>query len=248
MTTIATKTAIRRFIECSNSSRRSFRPIVRRTTSAHRSNPTSRKQQRPCHPFHNATSGSSPDDSSERKHVDLPVLAGSVWRGLMALRGASTSKTGTGMTEHPKISPFTLGVFTATLCPIGALIGMVLCGIAQGARIPFEDAAFDAALYVLGFLVTATIGYAVATGLLPAARSKLLGRRSWRLPVVCGVAVSCAATLIEQTTDVLGGFIGHQHGNLMLAGSAIFWSAMATAMVLGIDALIFRWSTKKSLD
>lgn len=113
---------------------------------------------------------------------------------------------------------------------------------------PFEDAAFEAAVYVLGFLATATIGYAVAARLLPAPRSKILSGRSWRLPVVCGISVSAAATLIEQTTDVLGGFIGHRHENLMLAGSAIFWSAMATATVLGIDALVFRLSAKKSQD
>lgn len=152
------------------------------------------------------------------------------------------------MTEQSKINPFTLGVFAATLCPIGALIGTVLCGIAQGARMSFEDAALGAAGDVIGLLVTATIGYAVAKGLLPAARSKILSRCSWRLPVVCGIAVSAATTLIEPTTDVLGGFMGHRHEYLMLAGSAIFWSATATAMVLGIDALVFRLSAKESQD
>lgn len=152
------------------------------------------------------------------------------------------------MVEHT--NPNSLGVvaFVATLCPVATLIGMLVCGIEQGARIPFEDAAFDASKYVLGFLVTATIGYAAATEFFPAPRSRLLSGRPWRYPVVCGIAVSAAAKLVEPTTDVLGSFIGHGDEDLMLGGGALFWSATATAMVLGIDSLIFRLSAKKSKD
>lgn len=155
------------------------------------------------------------------------------------------------MTERPtgKISPFTLGVFVVTLFPISALLWRVLCGIAQGARVPFEDAAFDAAGYVIGFLVAAAIGHAAALKILPAARSRMLTARSWRIPVACGIAVSAAAaTLVEPTTDVLGDFIGHRHENLMLAGSVIFWSGAATATIVGIDALVFRLSARNSRD
>lgn len=150
------------------------------------------------------------------------------------------------MTQPGKLSSFTLGVFVATLFPIAALLGMLVCGIEQGARVPFEYAAVDAAIFVLGFLVTATVGHAAATGFLPAARSTLLAGRTWRFSVVCGIAVSLAAPLAETTEDVLGGFFGRRYGYVLLAGGAIFWSAMATAMVLGIDWLLCRlWRQRR---
>lgn len=142
------------------------------------------------------------------------------------------------MVEEPKPNVLKLGAFVATLCPVAALIGMLVCGIAQAARVPFEDAAFDAAKYVLGFLVTATIGHAAITEFFPAPRSRFLKGRGY--PVLCGIAVSTAALLVEPTSDVLGGFFGHGDENLMLGGSVIFWSAAATTAVLGLDRLLVR--------
>ena len=144
------------------------------------------------------------------------------------------------MSQPDKFNSFTLGIFIAILCPIAALFGMIVCGIEQGARVPLHDAIADAAIYVIGFIVTASIGHIVAVRLLPAARSKLLAGRTWRFPVICGIAVSCAATLVEPTTDVLAGFFGHNNDNAVAAGGAIFWSAMATALVLGTDWLLCR--------
>lgn len=152
------------------------------------------------------------------------------------------------MVEQPKHNALKLGVFVATLCPVAGLIGMLVCGIEQGARIPFEDAALDAVKHVLGFLVSATIGHAATAEFFQAPRSQLLAHSSRRFPVVCGIAVAAAVMLVEPTTDVLGGFFGHGDENLMLAGSVIFWSSVATAMVFGIDALAFRWSAKRPQD
>jgi hypothetical protein len=152
------------------------------------------------------------------------------------------------MARQSKIQPFALVIFVLTLSPIAATLGVFSCGIALAARMPFADAAFDASMYVIGFLVTATIGHTVATKLCPAARSKLITGRSWRFPVACGIAVSAAATLVEPTLDFLGRVHGHRNENLVAAGCVIFYSAMATAVVLGIDSLIFRQSAKRSND
>ena len=152
------------------------------------------------------------------------------------------------MVEQSNPNSLRVGFFVATLCPVAALIGMLICGIEQGARIPFEDAAFDASKYVLGFLIAATIGYVATTEFFPAPRSRLLSGRPWLYPVACGIAVSASAMLAEPTTDVLGEFFGHGDENPMLGGSALFWSAAATTGVVGIDRLAFRLSAKKPKD
>jgi hypothetical protein len=133
-----------------------------------------------------------------------------------------------------------LGIFVATLCPVAVLLGLLICSIGLGARVPLHVAAADAGIYVLGFLVTACIGHVVTTWFLPAARSKLLTGCAWSFPFICGIAVSIATTLVEPTTDVLGGFFGHRYENALAAGGVIFWSAIATAVVLGVDWLFCR--------
>ncbi|HEV3006930.1 MAG TPA: hypothetical protein VGX78_20835 [Pirellulales bacterium] len=130
--------------------------------------------------------------------------------------------------------------YVATLCPVAVSLGMLICSIERGARIPLHVAVVDAGIYVLGFLVTASSGHVVATRFLPAARSKLLTCRRWSFSVVCGAAASCAAMLIEPTTDVLRGSFGHGYDDVFLAGGAIFWSSTATAVVLGVDWLFCR--------
>jgi hypothetical protein len=154
------------------------------------------------------------------------------------------------MNRQSKFNSLTLVIYVATLCPVAVLLGTLIYSIERGARVPWRDAMADAVICVLGFLFTASIGHLVATRFLPKARSKLLTCRTCSFPVVCGMAVSIAATLVEPTTDVLGGFFGHRYDNVSAAGGAIFWSAIATAVVLGIDWLFCRLGRKadKSQD
>jgi hypothetical protein len=139
----------------------------------------------------------------------------------------------------------TLVIFVTTLCPVAALLGMLICSIGMGARMPLQVAVVDAGIYVLGFLVTASFGYVVATSFLPAPRSKLLAGRLWAFPVACGLVVSLASTLIEPTTDVLGRFFSHRHDDVWAAGGTILWSAISTLVVLGIDWLSCRKVDRK---
>lgn len=139
------------------------------------------------------------------------------------------------LTAHP------LRVYLVTLCPIALLIGMLVDSIGHAARLSLSDRLAETAAFVLGFLATGAIGHICATIVLPPVHSKILASRPWAFPVACGVAFSLVtATCVEATTDVIGRWLGHAYENTMVAVTATVWSAVASACVIGVDALICR--------
>lgn len=141
-----------------------------------------------------------------------------------------------------RLTARSLAIYLVTLCPIALLLGMMFVSIDRAARIPLWDSLADVAVYVLGFLASGAVGHLCATIVLPPVRSKALASRSWAFPVACGIAFSLAtATCVEATTDVLGRWLGHAYENTMVAATATAWSAIATACVIGVEALICRF-------
>lgn len=139
----------------------------------------------------------------------------------------------------------TLAIYLATLCPTAAMLAALIVSIFAAQRFPISKCLAVTAVYVLGFLGTAALGHLGATAILSAVRSKVLARRAWPVPVACGVGFSILVITgcVEQTTDVVERWVGHAHGDLLIAGSSTAWSALATAAVITVDRLLGRPKT-----
>lgn len=140
-----------------------------------------------------------------------------------------------------RITAHSLRVYLVTLCPIALLLGMLVDSIGHAARMSPADRLAETATFVLGFLAAGAIGHICATIVLPPVRSKILASRPWAFPIACGIAFSLAtATCVENTTDIIGRWVGHAYEDAMVATTATAWSAIATASVIGVDAIICR--------
>lgn len=123
-----------------------------------------------------------------------------------------------------------VGTFALTILPVTGVIALLL-------------ASFDLATpsvrigYPLGFLVTATIAYAISVAVMADIRSRLMSSYHWMFPLSSGILINLFTFcgLVEDSTDVIGRLVGHRHQNLMLIGSIAAWTVVSTIISLGFD-------------
>ena len=101
--------------------------------------------------------------------------------------------------------------------------------------------------YPLGFFLTATVGYLLTVLFTADTRAKFFNNHKWVFPLLCGVllTVFMFTGLVENSTDVVGYYIGHKYEHIMLIVSVLFWTMMAIGVVIVVDRFLSRNHTLK---
>jgi len=130
------------------------------------------------------------------------------------------------------------GVFALATCPTAALVGAVIYQFTQMDGAPGSIA--EAVRYAAWFVGLSIVGYLLAMTAFGGHRSRADGRRWWMLPLSSGLFFSLFLVwFVEGTTDVVGQHLGYR-GLWVLVASMIFWSALATAALIGLDRSLHR--------
>ena len=94
--------------------------------------------------------------------------------------------------------------------------------------------------FPLGYIISATAAYGVVVFIATDTKARLFTKHRWISPSLCGILLSVFTFtgLVENSTDIVGQVIGHQYERAMLVGSVVFWTIIATGIMIGVDRLI----------
>lgn len=135
---------------------------------------------------------------------------------------------------------YSVTVFSLALCPMAALLGLVAYVMSQ--THDEEGDLVASILVVFAFVALGALGHLAVLLASGAPCTRVFKRRRWLLPVLCALSFS-ALTLggvVEQTTDVVGWYWGHEYEGTMLIASTLLWSAVATGVIVGVDRVFHR--------